>query len=128
VERLDPRGRSNGFGLMRLLLAVLVIVSHAFPLGGFGVDPTGWWTHAQVNLGFLALLGFFTLSAGPFTEARASGRGLRIGTQLYPVRGSTVSTRVMNWANSFMKLRRNSSVVSSLTSPSSLIKPGVNWM
>jgi peptidoglycan/LPS O-acetylase OafA/YrhL len=69
VERLDPRGRSNGFGLMRLLLAVLVIVSHAFPLGGFGLDPTGWWTHAQVNLGFLALLGFFTLSGYLITES-----------------------------------------------------------
>jgi peptidoglycan/LPS O-acetylase OafA/YrhL len=57
-----PTARQNAFGLMRLLLAGLVIVSHAFPLGGFGTDPTGYWTHSQVNIGFLALLAFFALS------------------------------------------------------------------
>jgi peptidoglycan/LPS O-acetylase OafA/YrhL len=54
---------------MRLLLAGLVIVSHAFPLGGFGFDPTGFLTHSQVNIGFLALLAFFTLSGYLITDS-----------------------------------------------------------
>jgi peptidoglycan/LPS O-acetylase OafA/YrhL len=71
---------------MRLLLCSLVIVSHAFPLGGFGVDPTGWWTHAQVNIGFLAVLDFFALSGYLITGSMRRStvktylwhRGLRI--------------------------------------------------
>lgn len=86
IDRLSLRGKDNAFGLMRLLLCSLVIVSHAFPLGGFGVDPTGWWTHAQVNIGFLALLGFFTLSGYLITDSMRRStvksflwhRGLRI--------------------------------------------------
>ena len=65
----SPSTRQNAFGLMRLLLAGLVIVSHAFPLGGFGVDPTGYWTHSQVNIGFLALLAFFALSGYLITSS-----------------------------------------------------------
>ena len=34
----------------------------------------------------------------------------------------------MNCANSNMKSRRNCSVLLSVTSPSELIMPGVNWM
>ena len=43
--------------MMRLLLAGVVIVSHAFPLGGWGPDPTGDFLPGKVNIGFLALLG-----------------------------------------------------------------------
>jgi peptidoglycan/LPS O-acetylase OafA/YrhL len=86
IDRLSRHDRDNAFGLMRLLLCSLVIVSHAYPLGGFGVDPTGWWTHAQVNIGFLALLGFFTLSGYLITDSMLRSsvktflwhRGLRI--------------------------------------------------
>jgi peptidoglycan/LPS O-acetylase OafA/YrhL len=69
VERKRPAPRQNAFGLMRLLLAGLVIVSHAFPLGGFGPDPTGFLTHSQVNIGFLALLAFFVLSGYLITDS-----------------------------------------------------------
>jgi peptidoglycan/LPS O-acetylase OafA/YrhL len=75
-----PSRRQNAFGLMRLLLAGLVIVSHAFPLGGWGVDPTGWLTHAQANIGFLSLLGFFALSGYLITE---SMRRTKVSTFLW---------------------------------------------
>ncbi len=55
-------GRSNAFGLLRLVLAVLVIVSHAFPVGGWGPDPMGGWTRGQAELGDLAVVGFFAVS------------------------------------------------------------------
>lgn len=55
-------GRSNAFGLLRLALALLVIVSHAFPVGGFGEDPLGHWTRGQAELGDLAVVGFFAVS------------------------------------------------------------------
>jgi hypothetical protein len=43
-------------------------------------------------------------------------------------RGSTVRTRSTNTSNASMKSRKNSSVPLSVTSPASVIKPGVNWM
>lgn len=55
-------GRSNAFGLLRLVLAILVIVSHAFPIGGWGPDPIGAWTRDQAELGDLAVVGFFAVS------------------------------------------------------------------
>ena len=62
LEESSELGRDNVIGVMRLLIAGVVIVSHAFPLGGWGLDPTGYLTHSQVNLGFLALLGFLVMS------------------------------------------------------------------
>jgi hypothetical protein len=41
---------------------------------------------------------------------------------------STVRTRVTNTSNASMKSRKNCSVPLSVTSPASVIKPGVNWM
>jgi hypothetical protein len=52
--------------------------------------------------------------------------GMALGGQ--PSRGRTVRTRVMKTPNASMKSRRNCSVVLSVTSPSSVISPGVNWM
>src|SRR6185295_13868328 len=52
--------------------------------------------------------------------------GMALGGQ--PSRGRTVRTRMMNTSNASMKSRRNCSVVLSVTSPSSVISPGVNWM
>lgn len=55
-------GRSNAFGLARLVLALLVIVGHAFPVGGWGADPTGPLTRGQAELGDIAVVGFFAVS------------------------------------------------------------------
>jgi peptidoglycan/LPS O-acetylase OafA/YrhL len=58
----DPT--SNALGSMRLLFAALVLVSHAFPLGGFngGAEPSFTWTRGQQDMGGLAVAGFFVVS------------------------------------------------------------------
>lgn len=56
AARFDPR--SNAIGLLRLVFAASVVVSHAWPLGGFGADPG----RPGMNLGILAVDGFFALS------------------------------------------------------------------
>lgn len=56
------RGHDNALGLVRLVLASLVIVSHAFPIGGFGSDPSKAWTDGQETIGGFAVVGFFAVS------------------------------------------------------------------
>jgi peptidoglycan/LPS O-acetylase OafA/YrhL len=56
------RGHSNSLGLIRLVLAAVVIFDHAFPLGGYGVDPFFALTHGQASLGSIAVAGFFGIS------------------------------------------------------------------
>lgn len=55
-------GHRNSLGILRLILASLVIVDHAFPLGGFGEDPFWRYTNGQTSLGGLAVGGFFAVS------------------------------------------------------------------
>lgn len=55
-------GRQNSFGVLRLILASMVIFSHAFPLGGWGTDPAVAWTHGQESIGGIAVVGFFAIS------------------------------------------------------------------
>lgn len=40
----------------------MVIVDHAFPLGGFGKDPFWGFTRGQASLGSIAVAGFFAVS------------------------------------------------------------------
>ncbi|MGG7509623.1 acyltransferase family protein [Plantibacter sp. YIM 135249] len=70
----DPRRNSIGF--MRVVMATAVIVSHAWPLGGFGHDPG----RENNNLGFLAVEGFFALSGFLITR---SGEHLSTGRFLW---------------------------------------------
>lgn len=56
------RGQANSLGLIRLILASIVIFDHAFPLGGFGHDPFWAITRGQASLGSLAVAGFFAIS------------------------------------------------------------------
>lgn len=67
----DPRGRtldqylrsrSPGLDVVRLVLAFLVLVSHAWPLGGFGGEPRSPLTPRYLTLGGFAVAGFFGLS------------------------------------------------------------------
>ncbi len=67
-------GRSNGFGLIRLVLALAVVVSHSNPLGYGRLDPGTGWSGAQTNLGTLSVIGFFVISGFMIT-----GSGLRLG-------------------------------------------------
>lgn len=58
--------RDNAFDAIRLALAGAVIVSHAFPVGGLGVEP-----HlGDIKLGTLAVAGFFAISGFLVTGSR----------------------------------------------------------
>lgn len=56
--------RKNNFDFLRLALAVLVIFSHAYPLGlgSEAAEPLGRLTHDQATLGGVAVDGFFIMS------------------------------------------------------------------
>ena len=62
-------GRNNSMGLLRVVFASLVIFSHAFPIGGWGVDPTYIWWDGQADISQLGLLGFFALSGSLVTRS-----------------------------------------------------------
>ena len=73
--------RSNAFGFLRLCLASLVIVSHAYPLGGkYGTEILSKLSHGQENLGSVAVIGFFILSgfliAGSYDHLKSMPRFL----------------------------------------------------
>jgi len=54
--------QNNAIGALRLIFAAAVVVSHAYPLGGFGEDFAARWSGNRENLGNLAVAGFFVLS------------------------------------------------------------------
>jgi peptidoglycan/LPS O-acetylase OafA/YrhL len=60
----DPR--HNSLNALRLALATLVIVSHAWPIGGFGGDPKV----GDLSLGGWAVAGFFAISGFLITTSR----------------------------------------------------------
>src|ERR671927_618625 len=67
-RRLDPRANSLNF--LRLLLALTVIVSHAWPLGGLGKEPL----LDGRSPGGYAVYGFFALSGYLITGSRLNSR------------------------------------------------------
>ena len=70
-SRLD--GHNNSLGLLRLVFAIAVIVSHAYPLGGFGGEPWfGTWG-AQETIGGAAVAGFFAISGYLVMRSALSG-------------------------------------------------------
>jgi peptidoglycan/LPS O-acetylase OafA/YrhL len=66
-------GSNNSLGLIRLVLASVVLVDHAFPLGGFGADPVLAATNGQASLGELAVGGFFAISGYLIAKSGTSG-------------------------------------------------------
>jgi len=58
--------RNNSLNLVRLVLATLVLVSHAFPIAGAGDGPV----IADENLGGWAVIGFFAISGYLITGSR----------------------------------------------------------
>ena len=69
ADRFDPRHNSLGF--LRMVFALMVLVDHSFPLGGFhkGTDPMWNWTNGQESLGGLAVAGFFVVSGYLVTKS-----------------------------------------------------------
>jgi len=55
-------GHNNSLGLLRLVFALVVIVDHAFPLGGFPGQPRFGASGLQESLGGTAVAGFFAIS------------------------------------------------------------------
>jgi peptidoglycan/LPS O-acetylase OafA/YrhL len=64
AERFDPRRNSLNF--LRLAFATAVIVSHAWPLGGYGNDPV----LARQTIGTWAVAGFFAISGYLIASSR----------------------------------------------------------
>jgi peptidoglycan/LPS O-acetylase OafA/YrhL len=70
TSALDPR--RNSLNALRLILAGAVVVSHSWPIGGFGADP-GRGPDGS-NLGSWAVAGFFVLSGYLITASRVNSR------------------------------------------------------
>ena len=65
--------RNNALTLSRFLLAVAVVVSHSFPLGGISFpEPLVHFSRGQIDAGSLAVDGFFILSGIPITRSYES--------------------------------------------------------
>ena len=73
AEEFNPR--ANSLNALRLVFAVAVIVSHAWPLGGFGNDPE----FGGLTLGTWAVAGFFVISGYLIASSR---RGSDLGSFL----------------------------------------------
>ncbi|HEX3671626.1 MAG TPA: acyltransferase [Candidatus Cybelea sp.] len=73
--------RHNGIGFLRFFFASLVVWSHAFTLGGFGVDPLFALTKGAEDGGSVAVDCFFVLSG--FLIARSFERTAHLGRYLW---------------------------------------------
>jgi peptidoglycan/LPS O-acetylase OafA/YrhL len=67
----DPR--SNSLNAIRLVLALFVVVSHSWALGGAGPEPE----LGGANLGTWAVFGFFGISGYLITKSRLSGHSVK---------------------------------------------------
>jgi peptidoglycan/LPS O-acetylase OafA/YrhL len=59
---MDALDRQNSFTWIRQVLALAVVVAHAWYLGGFGSDPLYKWSGHQLTGGSFAVLCFFVIS------------------------------------------------------------------
>lgn len=62
ISHSSPLGRENSCTFLRLFFALLVVVGHAFVLGGFGEEPLHRWTGGAMSGREMAVQGFFVLS------------------------------------------------------------------
>ena len=74
--QIDPK--SNSFGFLRFVFAVLVIFAHTFPVGGFGVETLNLLTNGTYGLGTIAVDGFFVFSGYLITASYVRTQSLPI--------------------------------------------------
>lgn len=76
IQKLGPslgdafNPRKNSLNAIRLVLALLVIVSHSWPIGGYGADPR----FGDQTLGNWAVVGFFAISGYLITASRVHSK------------------------------------------------------
>jgi peptidoglycan/LPS O-acetylase OafA/YrhL len=66
-DAFDPK--RNSFAFLRFLFASLVILAHAYPLGGFPARPFEGFSRWQESWGGFAVAGFFVLSGFLITRS-----------------------------------------------------------
>jgi peptidoglycan/LPS O-acetylase OafA/YrhL len=70
-------GNRNSLGAIRLVLAISVIFSHAFYLGGWGADPLAEVFLGQDSIGGVAVIGFFAISGYLITRSGMNSDALQ---------------------------------------------------
>ncbi len=69
---IQPKsGHANNFDSLRLIFAVLVILSHSFPLtrGSNDTEPLSVLTHGQITFGNISVWAFFVISGFLITQS-----------------------------------------------------------
>ena len=69
--------RTNSIGFLRFSLAVIVIFSHAFALGGYSLDPLRRLSNGATDIGHEAVEAFFVLSGFLITRSYQSASSTR---------------------------------------------------
>ncbi len=70
--------KNNCFDLLRLLLALGVVYSHSYHVGGFGLEPLAQHSKEQIILGVICVLGFFGLSGFLVTASFQNSRNVAV--------------------------------------------------
>jgi peptidoglycan/LPS O-acetylase OafA/YrhL len=60
---------ANSIGFLRFSLAMMVVYTHAYFLGGFGREPLALWSNGTIYCGTAAVQGFFVLSGALITSS-----------------------------------------------------------
>lgn len=68
--------QDNGYDLLRLLLAAVVVYTHSYAVGGFGPEPLKNFSKESVIFGELGVLGFFGLSGFLVSASFARSKSL----------------------------------------------------
>jgi len=66
--------RDNGYDLVRLVLAAMVVYSHSYAVGGYGAEPLARWSKEHLIMGELGVLGLYRLL---LLKRRGGGNWLR---------------------------------------------------
>lgn len=70
----------NGYDVVRLILAAMVVYSHSYVVGGYGEEPLLRFSKEHLILGELGVLGFFALSG--FLVSASGERSRSLGSYM----------------------------------------------